>query len=330
MGSDDHSGTRTNFCKDGSVNMSIIDEGAQDKLLKRINGIVTYIDPLKQLCDSFQEKKTHLTQLSCSIELADKLIADLTIPSEFSKYTNSFYMCSFIENNQFNVEYQDKLIELDERMERSQGWKSKGFDSALETHSHLQRLSKTACKKVLDYFIANITIFTRQPAGRRLSLLSASFNNFQQNVLRSYTSSMSFVLKYGDARRTISFMDSYSDVTKQHLMHISNQIVRSFPVPTKTKGYFFAVEDRETKRSSLVKKLKRNLSLSRRVNGVEVDLPGLLEGSYTLLLQTLHSEIIFEDSFFAGLGTKPYQSISQPVLVSYEVNWNFIFLSRNW
>jgi hypothetical protein len=171
----------------------------------------------------------------------------------------------------------------------------------------------------LDYFGANIAVFMREPAGRRHSLLSANFCNFQQTILSPKAPSMSFVLQHGEAKKVSVFIDSYSDLTKQHLVHTSHQIIRSFPVPTKTNGFFFATSN-GAKKPSLVRKIKKSLSLSKQTSGFEADLPHVLEGSYASLLQVLSPEIAFEDFFLTKLASKPHHSILPSILVPYEVN----------
>lgn len=130
---------------------------------------------------------------------------------------------------------------------------------------------------------------------------------------------MSFVLQYGEAKRVSVFVDSYSDLTKQHLAHTSHQVIRGFPVPTKAKGFFLAT-DNGVKRPSFVKKIRKSLSLSKKASEFEADLPHVLEGSYASLLQVLCPEIAFEDFFFAKFPSKPYHSILPTVLIPYEVN----------
>ena len=159
----------------------------------------------------------------------------------------------------------------------------------------------------------------REPTNRRHSLLSANFSTFQQTVLNPKAPSMSFVLQYGEAKKISIFIDSYSALTKQHLVHTSHQIIRGFPIPTKTKSFFLAVED-GPKKSSLIQKIKKGFSLSKKTNEFEVDLPYVLEGSYASLLQVLSPEIAFEDFFFAKLSAKPHHSILPSILIPYEVN----------
>lgn len=137
---------------DNSIESPNGKDNFRDDLLKKLRELTIYIEPLQELCDSLQIKKIQLEQLGNTIELADKLTNDLMTPLELTEYTHSCHLCSFIENRQFDNEYQDKLLALDERLGRAEVLKDEGYTCASEVHTSLRRLAKTVSNIVCFIF----------------------------------------------------------------------------------------------------------------------------------------------------------------------------------